>query len=103
MKKITIKGKFTTKSANQSVSVEVYTPNSSSVKYDFKKKYGDDFTLTLNDLAPNHTYYIDLWGYTFGGTFTFTITGDFTPPTPPITNTYTNTDFQPGYTINTTP
>ena len=101
MKTIIVEGDFTVKSANQSVKIEVYTPNSSNIKYDFQKKYQDIFKLVLDDLTPNETYYIDLSGYTFKGKFEFKITGDFNTPKAPVTGSFTDTDFAPGYTVIT--
>ena len=104
MSTITITGKFTTKSENQHAEVEVYNimPAAPIKDYDFKKTEEDDFSITLNDLSSGGDYYIYISGYTFGGDFTYAISGDF-KGTNPITDTYNNSSFKPIFQITTNP
>jgi hypothetical protein len=96
-KKIKIEGKFTN-SVNRYVRLDVYRANPES--YDFSKTYSNDFSEAIVDLLPNTLYFIDITGFTFGK-FELKITGDFLQPNP-LSDSYEQTDFKPGYTIQTT-
>lgn len=100
MKKIVIEGKFTG-SVNNLVVLDVFRPNALPNPYDFRKVYTADFKETLNDLQPDTTYNIDFSGFTTGS-FDLKISGAFDPPNP-ITDSFSNASFSPGYVIHTTP
>lgn len=98
MKTITIEGKFTD-SVNNSVTVEVYRPNSIPSPYDLLKRYNTDFTEAITDLEDDLKYHIDFNGYTTGN-FELKISGEFTDPNP-IEESFSGGAFTPGYRIHT--
>jgi hypothetical protein len=98
MKKITIEGKFTG-SVNNYVVLDVFRSNSSPNPYDFRKAFNASFKETLKDLHENTSYNIDFSGFTTGK-FDLKISGEIEAPNP-ITGTYENDSFNPGYLINT--
>jgi hypothetical protein len=98
MKKITIEGKFTG-SVNNFVVLDVFRPNSLPNPYDFRKTYNGSFKETIKDLQPDTIYNIDFTGYTTGK-FELKISGEFVLPNP-ITDSFENDSFSPGYAIRT--
>jgi len=98
MKKITIEGKFTGP-VNNFVVLEVFRPNALSNPYDFRKSYNDDFKETFKDLHPDTTYNVDLAGFTTTE-FSLKISGEIEVPNP-ITSTFQETSFNPGFVIQT--
>jgi hypothetical protein len=98
MKTITINGVFSG-TPNDFVVLDVFRPNSLHHPYDFKKTYTRSFTETLSDLEPDTTYSIDFSGFT-PGTFDLMISGDFVGRNP-ITDSFEDSSFTPGYVIHT--
>lgn len=96
MSTIKITGVFTN-SVNNHVRLDIYRPNPDS--YDFSKSYDESFEKTLTDLTPGETYFFDLTGFSAGGSFQITVTGDIVGE---IDKTYSNS-FKPGLIIKTTP
>src|SRR5689334_18623140 len=95
---VTIEGKFTGP-VNNHVVLDVFRPNSLPNPYDFHKSYNGNFKEVLKDLEPGLQYAIDFSGFTTT-TFDLSISGDFTG-TNPITDSYSNTAFNPGFAITT--
>ena len=98
MKKIIIEGKFTG-AVNNFVVLDLFRPNSQPSPYDFRKSYDKDFKETLKDLQPELIYNIDFTGFTTGK-FSLKISGEFENSNP-ITDSFENDTFSPGYTILT--
>jgi len=98
MKKIAIEGKFTG-SVNNFVVLDVFRPNSIPPPYDFRKTYEESFRETLSDLEPDTDYNIDFTGFTTGQ-FELRISGEFEAPNP-ITDSFEDDTFSPGFIIHT--
>jgi hypothetical protein len=96
MSTIKIEGTFSG-SVNNHVRLDIYRPNPDS--YDFSKHHGESFTETLTDLRPGESYFFDITGYTAGGSFNITVTGDIVTN---INETFSN-NFKPGLVIATKP
>jgi hypothetical protein len=93
--KLTVKGTFSG-AINNFARLDLYRSNPDP--YDFAKNYSATFVEVFTDLIPGDTYFLDLTGYTTG-TFDLNIEGSIAAP---ITDSFTNTDFKPGYTIQIT-
>jgi len=97
-RKIVIKGTFSGP-VNNHVILEVFRSNALPHPYDFRKTYDGSFKETLDDLEPRLVYTIDFTGFTTTQ-FDLEISGEFDPPNP-ITDSFQNTSFSPGYAIKT--
>ena len=90
MKSITITGTFGGK-FNNSVTLDVYIPNTNPNSYDFRKRYTKSFEETLSDLDPDTKYNIDFTGST-PTSFKYEITGELlnpiTPDEPQLHNSF---------------
>lgn len=95
MKTIVITGKFTGK--NNMAVVDVFSSNATSKPYDLRKVFYKSFTFEINDLESETSYNVDVTGFTFGD-FDLSITGDITKT---VQNSFSKTDFSPGYIIKT--
>lgn len=95
---ITIEGKFLGP-VNNHVVLDVFRPNALPNPYNFSKSYNGNFKEVLKDLEPGLDYAIDFTGFTTT-TFDLSISGDFIAPNP-ITDSFNNMAFSPGYAIKT--
>jgi len=92
MSTIKITGTFNG-SANNFIKIDLYRPNPDI--YDFSKNYSQSFTEILTDLHPGESYFLDLTGYSAGGTFTIKVTGDVVDD---IDESYSES-FKPGLVV----
>ena len=97
-KKIIIEGTFTGP-VNNHVILDVFRPNSLPDPFDFRKIFNGSFKETINDLVAGRVYNIDFTGFTTTD-FDLKISGEFDAPNP-ITDSFHNTAFSPGFAIKT--
>lgn len=96
--KIIVEGKFKG-SVNNVATIDIYRPNSQPNPFNYSKTVNGNFKETITGLAEDTRYDIDFFIFTTG-TCDIKISGDF--KTSPITASFSEGGFTPGFPIRTT-